>query len=149
MNLKDVKGYGKPKRRKKRLGCGPGSGSGKTCGRGMKGAGARSGTETGLYFEGGQMPLVRRIPKRGFTNIFKRTFGVINVGQIDSLQGKDVVDPKILQEAGLVRSNVRAGVKVLGDGEIGRPVKVFAHKFSKTAVEKITAAGGEAKVIEC
>ncbi len=148
MNLKDVKGYGKPKRRKKRLGCGPGSGSGKTCGRGTKGAGARSGTETGLYFEGGQMPIVRRIPKRGFTNIFKRTFSTINVGQINSLEGKDVIDPKTLQDAGLARRNIGAGIKILGDGEIKRPVKVSAHRFSKTAAEKITAAGGEVKIIE-
>ncbi len=148
MNLKDVKGYGKPRRKKKRLGCGPGSGSGKTCGRGTKGAGARSGTETGLYFEGGQMPIVRRIPKRGFTNIFKRTFSTINVGQINSLEGKDVIDPKTLQDAGLARRNIGAGIKILGDGEIKRPVKVSAHRFSKTAAEKITAAGGEVKIIE-
>ncbi|MFQ5957609.1 MAG: 50S ribosomal protein L15 [Candidatus Brocadiales bacterium] len=148
MNLKDVKTYGEPRRRKKRLGCGPGSGRGKTCGRGSKGAGARSGTETGLYFEGGQMPLVRRIPKRGFTNIFKRSFSIVNLGQINSLEGKDVIDLKTLQDSGLVRKEFGAGVKVLGDGELKRPVKVFAHKFSKSAVKKITAAGGEAKVIE-
>lgn len=148
MNLKDVKTYGEPKRRKKRLGCGPGSGLGKTCGRGTKGAGARSGTETGLYFEGGQMPMVRRIPKRGFTNIFKKTFSIINVSQINSLEGKDVIDVKTLLESGLIQSEYGDGVKVLGDGDLKRPVKVFAHKFSKSAVEKIKAAGGEAKVIE-
>ncbi len=148
MNLKDVKAYGDPRRRKKRLGCGPGSGRGGTSGRGSKGAGARSGTETGLYFEGGQMPMVRRIPKRGFTNIFKKAFSIVNVGQINSLEGKDVVDLKALQESGLVRRKFGAGVKVLGDGELKRPVKVFAHKFSKNAVKKITAAGGEAKVVE-
>lgn len=148
MNLKDVKTYGEPKRRKKRLGCGPGSGLGKTCGRGSKGAGARSGTETGLYFEGGQMPMVRRIPKRGFTNIFKKTFTIINVSQINSLEGKDVIDVKTLLESGLIKKEYGDGVKVLGDGDLKRPVKVFAHKFSKSAVEKIKAAGGEAKVIE-
>ncbi len=148
MNLKDVKTYGEPKRRKKRLGCGPGSGLGKTCGRGSKGAGARSGTETGLYFEGGQMPMVRRIPKRGFTNIFKKTFSIINVSQINSLEGKDVIDVKTLLESGLIKKEYGDGVKVLGDGDLKRPVKVFAHKFSKSAVEKIKAAGGEAKVIE-
>lgn len=148
MNLKDVKTYGEARRRKKRLGCGPGSGRGKTCGRGMKGAGARSGTETGLYFEGGQMPLVRRIPKRGFTNIFKKRFSIINIGQINALEGKDVIDLKVLQEAGLVGRESGAGVKVLGKGELKRPVKVFASRFSKNAAEKITAAGGEAKVIE-
>ena len=148
MNLKDVKTYGKRRQRKKRLGCGPGSGLGKTCGRGTKGSGARSGTETGLYFEGGQMPMVRRIPKRGFTNIFKKVFSIVNVGQINSLEGKDVVDLKTLRDSGLVRGRLVAGVKVLGDGELTRPVKVFAHKFSKNAVEKITAAGGEAKIIE-
>ncbi|MEE9514866.1 MAG: 50S ribosomal protein L15 [Candidatus Brocadiales bacterium] len=148
MNLKDVKTYGEPKRRKKRRGCGPGSGLGKTCGRGSKGAGARSGTETGLYFEGGQMPMVRRIPKRGFTNIFKKTFSIINVSQINSLEGKDVIDVKTLLESGLIHNEYGDGVKVLGDGDLKRPVKVFAHKFSKSAVEKIKAAGGEAKVIE-
>ncbi len=148
MNLKDVKTYGAPRRKRKRLGCGPGSGRGKTCGRGTKGAGARSGTETGLYFEGGQMPTVRRIPKRGFTNIFKKSFSIVNLDQINSLEGKDVIDVKTLQEAGLVRRQLGAGIKVLGDGELKRPVKVFAHKFSKNAAEKIVAAGGEAKVIE-
>lgn len=148
MNLKDVKTYGEPKRRKKRLGCGPGSGLGKTCGRGSKGAGARSGTETGLYFEGGQMPMVRRIPKRGFTNIFKKTFSIINLSQINSLEGKDVIDVKTLLESGLIKKEYGDGVKVLGDGDLKRPVKVFAHKFSKSAVEKIKAAGGETKVIE-
>lgn len=148
MNLKDVRTYGAPRQRRKRLGCGPGSGHGKTSGRGAKGAGARSGTETGLYFEGGQMPMVRRIPKRGFTNIFKKDFSIVNVGQINSLKGKDVVDLNTLQEAGLVRRETGAGVKVLGGGELKRPVKVFAHKFSKSAAEKIAAAGGEAKIIE-
>lgn len=148
MNLKDVKAYGKPRRRKKRVGCGPGSGLGKTCGRGAKGAGARSGTETGLSFEGGQMPMVRRIPKRGFTNIFKKSFSIINIGQINSLEGKDVVDLKVLQESRLIGKEYGDGVKVLGNGDMKRPVKVHAHKFSKSAVEKITAAGGEAKVIE-
>lgn len=148
MNLKEVKTYGEAGRRRKRLGCGPGSGHGKTCGRGTKGAGARSGTETGLYFEGGQMPLVRRIPKRGFTNIFKKNYSIVNVGQIDALDGKDVVDLKVLQEAGLVGKEPGAGVKVLGKGELKRPVKVFASRFSKSAAEKIAAAGGEAKVIE-
>ncbi len=92
--------------------------------------------------------MVRRIPKRGFTNIFKKVFSIVNVGQINSLEGKDVVDLKALQESGLVRREFGAGVKILGDGELKRPVKVFAHKFSKNAVKKITAAGGEAKVVE-
>lgn len=146
MNLQDVKAAGMPRRHKKRVGCGLGSGHGKTAGRGTKGAKARSGTETGLYFEGGQMPLVRRIPKRGFTNIFKKSYNIINLGQLQTLEGKDVIDLQALKEAGLIKRGSEK-VKILGKGELSKPLKIVAHKFSKGAIKKITEAGGEAQVI--
>lgn len=147
MNIQDVKGIGVRRRRKKRVGCGPGSGHGKTSGRGVKGAKARSGSETGLYFEGGQMPLVRRIPKRGFKNIFKKQYNIINLGQLQGIEGKDVIDIQALKDAGLLGKESEAGVKILGKGELKRPLRVFAHKFSKSAIKKITDVGGEAKVL--
>src|SRR3990167_2035405 len=104
MNLQDVKTADLSRKRKKRVGCGLGSGHGKTACRGSKGAGARSGTETAPYFEGGQMPLVRRIPKRGFKNIFKKQYSLINIGTLAGLNKKEIT-PEVLEEAGLIRSD--------------------------------------------
>jgi len=123
---------------KKRIGRGPGSGTGKTAGRGEKGQKSRSGYTRRDGFEGGQMPLIRRVPKRGFTNIFKIEYSVVNLSQLAELDGD--VTPQMLAERGLVRS-VKL-VKVLGDGEIGKALKVTANKFSKSARAKIEAAGG-------
>ena len=135
------------KHARKRLGRGPGSGTGKTAGRGEKGQKSRSGYQGRPGFEGGQMPLVRRVPKRGFTNIFKVEFAVVNVGAlaaIDGLEGE--VTPDSLADRGLVRRG--KPVKVLGEGEISRAVTVSAHKFSQSARAKIEAAGGRCQELE-
>lgn len=130
-----------------RKGRGTGSGLGKTAGRGHKGQKARSGGGKGPYFEGGQTPMQRRLPKRGFTNIFKPEYVVINLKQLDEhFKAGTVVTPEILVESGLV-ANVRDGVKILGNGEITKALKVKAHGFSKAAAEKIAAAGGQVEVI--
>jgi len=123
---------------RKRVGRGPGSGLGKTAGRGHKGQGSRAGSRMVPGFEGGQMPLVRRVPKRGFNNIFRVEYAVVNLDQLAELGGD--VTPDLLREKGLVRG--RKPVKVLGDGEITKAIRVVAHKFSKSARAKIEAAGG-------
>jgi large subunit ribosomal protein L15 len=132
------------KHSKKRVGRGPGSGLGKTAGRGEKGQKSRTGYSSRPGFEGGQMPLVRRVPKRGFTNIFKVEYAVVNLAQLGELDGD--VTPEVLVERGLVRSGKK--VKVLGDGEIGKPLRVVADKFSKSAREKIEAAGGRCEELQ-
>ncbi|MBM4064730.1 MAG: 50S ribosomal protein L15 [Planctomycetes bacterium] len=146
MNLFDIKSIPVPRKRKKRVGRGRGSGMGKTSCRGGKGATARSGNETSIQFEGGQTPLFRRLPKKGFNNPFKREYSVVNVKDIERFDNGTHVNPEKLMEVGLIRK-ILDGVKVLGDGEITKPVTVSAHKFSKVAIEKIKAAGGEIKVL--
>jgi large subunit ribosomal protein L15 len=132
------------KHAKKRVGRGPGSGTGKTAGKGEKGQKSRSGYSRRDGFEGGQMPLVRRVPKRGFTNIFKTDYAVVNLAQLADLDGD--VTPEVLVSRGLVRSG--KPVKVLGDGEIGKALKVTANKFSKSARTKIEAAGGSCEELQ-
>ena len=135
------------KHSKKRVGRGPGSGLGKTAGKGEKGQKSRSGYAQRLGFEGGQMPLVRRVPKRGFTNIFKTEYAVVNLSQLAELAPEITdVTPEVLAERGLVRSG--KPVKVLGDGEIGKALKVTANKFSKSARAKIEAAGGSCEELQ-
>ena len=131
-------------RNRKRLGRGPGSGTGKTSGRGEKGQKARSGGSIHAYFEGGQMPLVRRIPKRGFTNRNRVEYQVVNLRDLDRFDGK--VDVVALRAAGLVGSAGKP-VKVLGQGEVAKALEVEAHAFSKSAREKIEAAGGSVSLI--
>ena len=123
---------------RKRVGRGPGSGRGKTAGRGHKGQKSRSGFSRRVGFEGGQMPLVRRVPKRGFTNAFRVEYSTVNVSQLAAVGSK--VDPDTLLEHGLVRRG--RPVKILGDGQVSKKLEVKAHKFSRTAREKIEAAGG-------
>ena len=146
MNLFDIKSIPFPRKRKKRVGRGRGSGMGKTSCRGGKGATARTGNETSIQFEGGQTPLFRRLPKRGFNNIFKKEYSIVNLKDIERFDNGTHVNPEKLMEVGLVRKALD-GVKVLGDGEITKPLTVSAHKFSKVAIEKIQAAGGEIKVL--
>ncbi len=129
----------------KRLGRGMGTGHGKTSGKGHKGQRSRSGARRKRGFEGGQMPLQRRLPKRGFRNIFRKRYAVINLEQI-ALLGEKSVTPDLLLEKGVIR-RLFDGLKVLGDGEITTPITVSAHRFSKSAAEKITGAGGKAEVI--
>lgn len=135
-------------RRRKRIGRGAGSGSGKTCGRGHKGAGSRAGSKRRAMSEGGQMPLFRRVPKRGFSNFaFRTTFSVVNVSELEQrFDAGAHVTPEAILEAGLIR-NLQHKVKILGDGDLTKGMKVEASKFSKSAAEKIKAAGGEAIVI--
>ena len=132
------------KHARKRVGRGPGSGLGKTAGRGEKGQKSRTGYSRRPGFEGGQMPLVRRVPKRGFTNIWKTEYAVVNLSQLAALEGD--VTPEVLVERGLVRSGRK--IKVLGDGEIGKALRVVANKFSKSAREKIEAAGGRCEELQ-
>ncbi|MBN2414208.1 50S ribosomal protein L15 [bacterium] len=142
MDLGNLKSADGAKKSAKRVGRGPGSGNGKTSGRGHNGQKARTGAKTRSWFEGGQMPLQRRIPKRGFTNIFRKTYSVVDVNRIEQLGKKDIT-PDILIASGLVRSK-QALVKVLGNGEVTKPMEIKAHAFSKSAVAKIEAAGGKA-----
>ncbi len=130
----------------KRKGRGIGSGNGKTGGRGHKGQKARSGGGVRPGFEGGQMPLARRVPKRGFTNIFAVRYAFVNVSALDVFEDGAVVDAAALQEKGLI-NKLYDGVKILGNGEISKKLTVKATKFSKSAAEKIEAAGGKAEVI--
>ena len=130
----------------KRKGRGTASGLGTTSGRGMNGQNSRSGGGVRLGFEGGQMPLYRRLPKRGFTNIFGTEYAVINVEDLNTFEAGTVVTPELLKEIGLVKK-ANDGIKVLGNGTIDKSIEVKAHKFSKTAIEKIEAAGGKAEVI--
>ena len=125
----------------KRVGRGPGSGHGKTSSRGHKGLKARSGGRRGAGFEGGQMPLQRRLPKRGFTNIFKIEYQIVNVADLNAFESETVVTPSVLQEAGKIKS-LKKPVKVLGQGDITVALTIKADKFSRAAREKITGAGG-------
>ncbi len=137
-----------PGARKTRLrkGRGLGSGLGKTAGRGMKGQNSRSGGGVRTGFEGGQMPLYRRLPKRGFKNIFAKEFAEVNVSMLNRFENGDTVDPVALIESGILK-NVRDGIRILGGGELTKQLTVRANGFTKSAEEKITAAGGKVEVI--
>ncbi len=139
MKLSDLSPAKGSTQKKKRVGRGPGSGLGKTAGRGHKGQKSRAGYSRQAGFEGGQMTLIRRIPKRGFTNIFKQTYAVVNLSRLAEVEETEIT-PDLLAELGLVRSG--EPVKVLGNGEISKALKVSAHKFSQSARTKIEAAGG-------
>ncbi len=133
--------------RKKRLGQGPGSGLGKTCGRGQKGQNARSGGGVSSVFEGGQLPLYRRLPKRGFSNhMFKREYATINISDLNRFENGTVVTPALLKEVGLIKKQL-SGIKILGEGTLDKKITIQAHKFSDSALEKIKASGSKAEVI--
>src|SRR3990170_5985408 len=134
-NLSPAKGAN---RKRKRIGRGPGSGHGKTAGRGHKGRGARAGGNTPPGYEGGQIPLQRRLPKRGFHNVFRRRFAIINLKQIAKLD-ETVISPEILLASGVVKS-LHDGLKILGDGDLAKAVTVSAHYFSQSARDKILKA---------
>ncbi len=134
------------KKKRKRIGRGPGSGHGKTATKGHKGLLARSGGGKRPGFEGGQMPLIRRLPKQGFANPFRTEYAIVNLKALANLGAVDPITPQVLIEAGLVKRKLQP-VKILGQGDVGKPVVIQAHKFSKSAVEKIVAAGGRAEVI--
>jgi large subunit ribosomal protein L15 len=145
MNLSNIQPPAGQTKSKKRIGRGMGSGHGKTSARGHKGQHAGTGFSQKRGFEGGQMPLHRRLPKRGFTNIFKKEFAIVNLGRLEKLEG-DTFSVDRLMELGLVKK-LGAGVKVLGNGQLTRKITVEAHQFSKSALEKIQKAGGSAQVI--
>ncbi len=145
MNLSSLHPPKGQKHARKRVGRGMGSGLGKTAGRGSKGQRSVSGFSQKRGFEGGQMPLHRRMPKRGFTNIFKKEFAVVNLERLEKLDG-DTFTPERLVELGVVR-RLGDGVRILGDGTLTRPITVAAHHFSKSASEKIAAAGGKIEVL--
>lgn len=145
-NLKPAKG-GEVKERK-RVGRGHGSGWGTQAGRGHDGQNARSGGGVRPGFEGGQMPLFRRLPKRGFTNPFSKQYEYVNVKDLDRFEDGTEITPELLIESGLIKPNkMKDGVKIMGDGEISKKLTVKAHKFTKSAEEKINAAGGKVEVI--
>ncbi len=143
-NLKPKKGA---RHARKRVGRGPGSGHGKTAARGEKGQKSRSGFSRSLGFEGGQMPLHRRLPKRGFTNIFKREHAVVNVSDLERFENGMTVDETVLRKAGLVKGQ-NDGIKVLGDGKLTKKLTVHAAKFSASARKQIEAAGGTCQEIQ-
>ena len=146
MKLEDLQPAAGSKKKDKRVGRGVGSGHGKTSCKGHKGQKARSGGTKGPAFEGGQMPLQRRLPKRGFKNHFSVEFAIINLKDINTLKDMDIITPEALLEKGVIK-NLKSGLKVLGEGEIQRPVTIKADAFSASALTKIAAAGGKAEVV--
>lgn len=134
------------RKRKKILGRGPSSGHGKTSTRGSKGQTSRSGKSRYLGFEGGQMPLIRKIPKRGFTSIFRKEYQIVNLDNLKKVKEGEIVNPQLLEQKGLIRDKDKP-LKILGDGEIKNPLTVCAHAFSKKAADKIKQAGGKIELI--
>lgn len=146
MNLHDLTPARGAKKRRKRIGRGPGSGHGKTATKGHKGLKARSGGGKRPGFEGGQMPLVRRLPKFGFTNPFRAEYSIVNVKSFEQWTGAGTITPQALVDAGLVKRK-HLPIKILGNGDLNKPLVIQAHKFSKSAEQKIQAAGGRVEVI--
>ena len=146
MKLHELKYTDGARRNSKRIGRGHGSGNGKTAGKGAKGQNARSGGGVALGFEGGQTPIWRRLPKRGFTNFTRKEYSIVNVEMLNRFEEGTEVTPELLKQAGLVRKELD-GVKILGVGEVEKKLTVKANKFSKSAVEAIEKAGGKVEVI--
>jgi large subunit ribosomal protein L15 len=146
MKLSDLAPAPGSRKKRKRVGRGPGSGHGKTSCRGHKGQNSRSGGGTKPGFEGGQMPLQRRLPKRGFTNIFRQDYSIVNVGALERLQDTTVT-PELLMQEGLIR-NLKQGVKILGSGEVTRAYTIKVHAVSTSAREKIEKANGSVELIQ-
>lgn len=148
IGLNNLKAPAGATHKKKRLGRGQGSGLGKTSGRGNKGQKSRSGYSRKRGFEGGQMPLHRRLPKRGFTNIFKREWAEVNLVRIEELfDAGATITPESLVECGLVRKSLKKSIAILGQGDLSKALNISAHRFSESAKKKIEAAGGKAEVI--
>ena len=145
MKLSELRAVPGSRKNRKRVGRGPGSGTGKTSGRGQKGQKSRSGGNPHPWFEGGQMPLYRRLPKRGFTNIFRKEYEIVNIAQIAGFAMKSPITPEVMKEKGMIRKV--DSVKVLGNGELSEAVTVHAQKFSKSAINKIEKSGGKAVTI--
>jgi large subunit ribosomal protein L15 len=147
MKIHDLAPAPGAKKAPKRLGRGIGSGLGKTSGKGHKGQWARSGGGVRIGFEGGQMPLTRRIPKRGFTNIYKKEYSIVNVGTLEAFDENTVVTPELLLQSGVLIKVEAYGVKILGDGELTKRLTVKANKFTVSAKESIEKVGGKAEVL--
>ena len=146
MKLHELQPAPGSRKQRKRVGRGTGSGHGKTSGRGQKGQKARSGGGVRPGFEGGQNPLIRRIPKRGFTNPHRKEYAIVKVEDLNRFSQGTTVTPELLKESGLIKQ-IKDGVKILGNGDLNVPMTVKMHKFTRTAVEKIEAAGGKTEVI--
>jgi large subunit ribosomal protein L15 len=146
MRLNDLSPSIGSKKKKKRIGRGPGSGHGSTSCKGDKGQKARSGASIRPGFEGGQMPLHRRIPKRGFYNIFKKEFEIINIKDLQRFEGASQIDIDVLKKSGLIKSE-RNKIKLLGDGEVTFPINIKVHRATMTAVEKIQSGGGKVELL--
>ena len=146
MQLNELKPAAGSTKNVKRLGRGPGSGLGKTSGKGHKGQKCRSGAKSMKGFEGGQMPLHRRLPKVGFTNIFKKRYALLNLSSLERFKSGDVVDENVLRDAGLIKGNYD-GIKLLGEGEIKTSLTLKVDKASKSAVTKVEAAGGKVETV--
>lgn len=146
MKLEDLKPHEGSRKERKRIGRGPGSGHGKTATKGNKGQRARAGSGKGPGFEGGQMPLTRRIPKRGFKNPFRKEYAIVKIGDLDVFKGKAEAGIEDFLESGVV-GKLKDGVKLLSDGDIDFPIKVKVHKASAKAIEKIKALGGDVEVL--
>ncbi len=146
MKMSDLAPAKGAKKKNKRVGRGPASGHGKTATRGHKGQGSRSGGTKPSWFEGGQQPLTRRVPKRGFKNIFREEYIIVSLERLNQFEADSVVTPKILHERGMVKKPNRP-IKILSDGELTKPIVISAHKFSQKAIEKIEAAGGRVEVL--
>ncbi|MFQ5587527.1 MAG: 50S ribosomal protein L15 [Nitrospiria bacterium] len=146
MKMSDLAPAKGAKKKAKRIGRGPASGHGKTATKGHKGQAARSGGTKPSWFEGGQQPLTRRVPKRGFKNLFRKEVKILSLDRFNRFDADAVVTPQILQENGMIKKSSQI-VKVLSDGELKKPMVISAHRFSRKAVEKIEAAGGKAEVL--
>ncbi len=146
MQLHELKPNAGSAKSRKRVGRGNSSGHGTTAGRGTKGQSSRSGSKVRSYFEGGQMPLSRRVPKRGFRNVFQKKYNIINIAQLNKFNDGEVVTPERLIQDGMVKK-VMNGIKILGEGDLNKKITIRAHKFSKKAITKIESAGGKVEVI--
>lgn len=146
MRLNELSPAKGARKKEKRIGRGTGSGHGKTATKGHKGQNARAGGPKGAGFEGGQMPFQRRIPKRGFTNLFKKRYAILNLKDLSEFKASDVISPELLLERGVIK-RLGDGLKILGEGELKGPIAIKANRFSNSALKKIEAAGGKAEVI--
>jgi len=146
MRIHDLSPAEGSRKKRKRVGRGPGSGHGKTACRGHKGQNSRSGGGVRPGFEGGQMPIHRRLPKRGFTNVFKKEYLLVNLGDLAGFEESKIIDREVLESAGLIKKKT-AGIKLLGGGEIHSPVVIRVDKVSRSAREKIESAGGKVEII--
>ena len=147
MKLEELGQWGSPQKKGKLLGRGPGTGHGKTCGKGHKGQKARSGGSISPGFEGGQMPLIRRVPKRGFTSLNKKEYVIINLKDLNKFKKGAKITPELLMEKGFYKKN-NSKIKILGMGELKNPLDLKAHSFSKDAQEKIKSAGGTFEIVK-